>query len=161
MGVLFTLQALCEGNPPVAGGFPHKWPIIQTLMFSFLLTWTSCWTSSRVASDLNHLDSHVMSLKIQEYGKNCCGIFCVRNKFYISYHISLDKIDPDSKVYGANMGPTWVLLAPDGLHIGPMNLAIRGVLIESPWKLVPWVQYGSVSPLHICISLTHIWVTGV
>ena len=23
---------------------------------------------------------------------------------------------PDNKVHGANMGPTWVLLAPDGPH---------------------------------------------
>ena len=30
----------------------------------------------------------------------------------------------DSKVHGANMGPTWVLSAPDGPYIGPMNLAI-------------------------------------
>ena len=34
---------------------------------------------------------------------------------------------PDSKVRGANMGPTWVLSAPDGTHVGPMNLAIRVV----------------------------------
>ena len=32
---------------------------------------------------------------------------------------------PDSKVHGANMGPTWVLSAPDGPHVGPMHLAIR------------------------------------
>ena len=32
---------------------------------------------------------------------------------------------PDSKVQGANMEPTWVLSAPDGPHVGPMNLAIR------------------------------------
>ena len=32
---------------------------------------------------------------------------------------------PDSKVHGANMGPTWVLSAPDGPHAGPMNLASR------------------------------------
>ena len=32
---------------------------------------------------------------------------------------------PDSKVHGANMGLTWVLSAPDGPHVGPMNLAIR------------------------------------
>ena len=31
----------------------------------------------------------------------------------------------DSKVHGANMGPTWVLSAPDGPHVGPMNLAVR------------------------------------
>ena len=29
-----------------------------------------------------------------------------------------------SKVHGANMGPTWVLSAPDGSHVGPMNLTI-------------------------------------
>ena len=34
-------------------------------------------------------------------------------------------VHTDSKVHGANMGPTWVLSAPDGPHVGPMNLAIR------------------------------------
>ena len=34
--------------------------------------------------------------------------------------------DPDNKVHGANMGPTWVLSVPDGPHVGPMNLAVRG-----------------------------------
>ena len=32
---------------------------------------------------------------------------------------------PDNKVHGANMRPTWVLSAPDGPHVGPVNLAIR------------------------------------
>ena len=32
---------------------------------------------------------------------------------------------PESKVHGANMGPTWVLSAPDGPHVGPMNRTIR------------------------------------
>ena len=31
---------------------------------------------------------------------------------------------PDSKVHGANMGPTWVMSAPDGPHVGLINLAI-------------------------------------
>ena len=34
-------------------------------------------------------------------------------------------VNPDSKVHGANMGPTWVLSAPDGPHVGPMNLAMK------------------------------------
>ena len=33
--------------------------------------------------------------------------------------------NPDSKVHVANMGSTCVLSAPDGPHVGPMNLAIR------------------------------------
>ena len=36
----------------------------------------------------------------------------------------IEDIYPDSKVHGANMGPIWVLSAPDGPHVGPMNLAI-------------------------------------
>ena len=35
------------------------------------------------------------------------------------------QMSPDSKVHGANMGPTWVLSAPDGPHVGPTNLGIR------------------------------------
>ena len=42
---------------------------------------------------------------------------------------------PDSKVHGANMGPTWVLSAPDGPHVGPMNLAIRVLLIDDDNKM--------------------------
>ena len=41
------------------------------------------------------------------------------------YQMTNNKVFPDSKVHGANMGPIWVLSAPDGPHVGPMNLAIR------------------------------------
>ena len=44
-----------------------------------------------------------------------CLIHCENSAF--SWH------NPDSKVHGANMGPIWVLSAPDGPHVGPMNLA--------------------------------------
>ena len=47
---------------------------------------------------------------------------------------------PDSKVQGANMGLTWVLSAPGGPHIGPINLAI-GDSIELGMQLV---QGGSM-----------------
>ena len=33
---------------------------------------------------------------------------------------------PNNKANGDNIGPTWVLSAPDGPHVGPMNLAIWG-----------------------------------
>ena len=39
---------------------------------------------------------------------------------------------PDSKVHGANMGPTWGQQDPDGPHVGPMNLAIwKGICRHS------------------------------
>ena len=37
----------------------------------------------------------------------------------------LSSFNPDSKVYEANMGPTWVPSAPGGPYVGTMNLAIR------------------------------------
>ena len=35
---------------------------------------------------------------------------------------------PDSKVHGANMGPTWGWQDPGGPNVGPMNLVIRAKL---------------------------------
>ena len=49
---------------------------------------------------------------------------------------------PDSIVHGACMGPTWVLSAPDGPHVGPMNLAIRAVshkngpFLANGWRII-------------------------
>ena len=42
----------------------------------------------------------------------------------IDHHLTTTYNNPDSKVHGANMGPTWVLSSPGGPHVGPMNLAI-------------------------------------
>ena len=45
----------------------------------------------------------------------------------INVTLSFHMTNPDSKVHVANMGPTWVLSAPDGPHVGPTNLATREV----------------------------------
>ena len=54
-----------------------------------------------------------------------------QNNEHQSIRRSFEVSVPDSKVHGANMGPTWVLSAPDGPHVGPMNLAIRGIFVLS------------------------------
>ena len=57
--------------------------------------------------------------------------------------------NPDSNVHVAIMGPTWVLSAPDGPHVGPMNFAIREVIgsHSADYLLImcPWISsvYGS------------------
>ena len=40
---------------------------------------------------------------------------------------------PDSKVHGTNMGPTWVLPAPDGPRVGPWTLLSGIWPIHSKW----------------------------
>ena len=47
-----------------------------------------------------------------------------------SFHIKGAPI-PDSKVHGADMGPTWGRQDPGGTHVGPMNCAIWDVM---SWK---------------------------
>ena len=54
--------------------------------------------------------------------------YCAIWQSLCSYELlfsSLRQYIPDSKVQGANMGSIWALLAPDGPHVDPMNLAIR------------------------------------
>ena len=48
---------------------------------------------------------------------------CEIGSRWMPQHLTDDYLD--SKVHEANMGPTWVLSAPDGPHVGPINLAIR------------------------------------
>ena len=79
---------------------------------------------------------------------------------------------PDSKIHGANMGPTWLLWAPGGSHVSPMNLAIRvpniaSHLIKTNWLLfcknvfswkkgfVFWYEF------HWCVLLSGSWPWGI
>ena len=50
---------------------------------------------------------------------------------------------PDSKVHGANMGPAWVLSAPDGPQVGPMNHAIGDAIAFSLHSLQTQTYPGS------------------
>ena len=61
---------------------------------------------------------------------------------------------PDSKAHGANMGPTWVLSAPDGPHVSPMNLVIRDVECISWYRQVVFVVFCCIKyPLWLVASL--------
>ena len=39
-------------------------------------------------------------------------------------HYNIQKTYPDSKVYGADMGPIWGRQDPGGPHVGPINFTI-------------------------------------
>ena len=62
---------------------------------------------------------HLICWRVNYFLANRTSAYC---------HVSNN---PDSKFHGANMGPTWVLSAPDGPHVGPMNLAIRECTLKS------------------------------
>ena len=74
--------------------------------------------------------------------------------------------NPDSKVHGANMGPTWVPLAPDGPHVGSINLAIKemhdfiksslSVAFKSPDSKPEYFMYAR--PQQICTTKNHVLI---
>ena len=50
---------------------------------------------------------------------------------------------PDNKVHGAHMGPTWVLSAPDGPRVGPMNeLCYQEWVMNIILQVVTWCIYA-------------------
>ena len=65
-----------------------------------------------------------------------------------------EKTYPDSKVYGANVGPIWGRQDPGGRHVGPMNLAIWVSLecIEMPPNLEIFVS--GIYQLFLCMYLS-------
>ena len=51
-GNIIRVTGLCEGNPPVTGGFPHKGQWRGALIFSLIYAWTNGWANNRDADDL-------------------------------------------------------------------------------------------------------------
>ena len=49
--------------------------------------------------------------------------------------------DPDSKVHDAIMGSIWGREEPSGPHVGPMNFAIWGIIMDESRKLVSNILY--------------------
>ena len=73
----------------------------------------------------------------------------------------------DTKVHGANVGPTWVLSAPDGTYVGTMNLVIRDPFYRNLYyishNIFTWfflVLYFYNHPWHTHVIFLPIFVRG-
>ena len=51
-------MALCEGNPPVTGGFPSQSPVTQSFDVFFDLRLNKRWAINRDAGDLRRHHAH-------------------------------------------------------------------------------------------------------
>ena len=60
---------------------------------------------------------------------------------------------PDSKIHGANMGPTWDLSAPGGPHDSPMNLAIWVSI--TAYSIAKSVTSSDGNTLHFVVNYLH------
>ena len=103
-GIFSALLALCEGNPPVTGGFPSQRTVTRNLMFSLIGVWTNGWTNKCDAGDLKRHGTHyevtVMEapdLNIHKpaspscWGKCWMRVFCWSNfaAQYVFIHVLL------------------------------------------------------------------------
>ena len=77
---------------------------------------------------------NIIAFSVISYHKD--GMDCWNSSLWKPrIHLSPQSI-PENKVHGDNMGPTWVLLAPGGPHVGPINPA---------WLMSWWLQGARVS----------------
>ena len=100
------------------------WTKIQKLILIF--TWSQLLPESKLmmTSHQSHAKEHTSTIISKRDNLHCEN--CSLSKL-LSVIIALfcpGRYDPDNKFHGANMGPIWVLSAPDGPHVGPMNFAI-------------------------------------
>ena len=72
--------------------------------------------------------------------------------FWNYFAASLNKY-PDSKVHGASLGPTWVLSAPDGPHVGPWTL-LSGKHVLLFWWPQTGTQMNVIAVVLFCICIT-------
>ena len=144
--------------------FPRCWPFVRgirrspvnspykgqwrgALMFSLICTRMNGWVNNCEAGDLRRYRAHydvIVMLNTdptiyfeEKYMPRSFRVMSVTTTMVLyTSHTAGDEF-PDSKVHGAKMGPTWVLSAPDGPHVGPMNLAIR---VIKRWYLALQVE---------------------
>ena len=90
--------------------------------------------------------SHLI-VPIDDSCNYCCGA-CGSHWCFCTYCW----YSPESKVHGVNMEPTWVLSAPDGPHVGHMNLAIRALFIDL--CLMTHIHISMTAPLYRMITTT-------
>ena len=58
METFSALLAICAGNSPVPGEFPHKGQWRGALMFSLICVWINGWVNNRKAGDLRRYRAH-------------------------------------------------------------------------------------------------------
>ena len=110
---------LCHADVMIWKCFPHYWSFVRGI-YCFPEMFRSQGLHFHMCKNLFRLEPY--PILISDWKEQWTPLNCVTLS-----------ITPDSKVHGANIGPTWVLSAPDVPHVGPMNLAIRDIT-DWPWK---------------------------
>ena len=115
MKTLAVLLGLCDGNPQVTSGFPSQ-------------------RASNVCFDV--FVDVILNKRFNKYSiyRWFETTWCLLRRHYNDIITQIARF----------MGPTWgsmVLSAPDGPHVGPMNLVIRAIIRHQYIRLTPTNAY--------------------
>ena len=128
-----ALLALCAGNHRSLVNSPHKSQWRQAVMFSLICKWTHGRVNNRNSGELRphrvHYDVTVMSIN---YGTHFTKSIPSRRYLRLGGMNSISWAEyhhpyPDSKVHGANVGPT---CRP---QMGPM--LVPWILLSGYWRV--------------------------
>ena len=122
----------CGISNCVGPKYNHKYPLVTIirLLWNYLHNpYTTCiWYIVIVQSVCIFIQCQIMiqgNCSILSIGLTFVARYGCSHFVSILMVIMMTQSTPDIKVHGTNMGPTWVLSAPNGPHVDPMNLAIR------------------------------------
>ena len=135
---------------------------LQILLFSLRLAF---WGNRRRVGEIAPLDTHETKLMsrsshsrrhLKLHMRTRYKVICFSSKsdrywgivVVLLFMTRYSSPSPDSKIHGSDMGPTWVLSAPDGPHVGPMNLAIRDTV-----STLYWTEYHNQQMMKISMTL--------
>ena len=144
------VTGLCEGDLPV--DTPHKGLVTRKLfLFDDVIVFTKPSQFLQVSGMTNCLNlKHFVESGLPRHFHP--WLPCV-------YVLSLFSGRSNSKVQGGNMGPTWVLMVPDGPHVGPRNLAIREAIPfqhTAAWLYFPYSLIVNISRYIQCVVRSQI-----
>ena len=132
-----ALLALCEGNPPITGGFPSQRPVTRN--FDVFIAWTLYWASNRNARDLKrhraHYDATVM---VKKY--HCTSYDAIyRDGFgaLLSWNVTL--VDPDGNIsFGIYSWQIWLQMSPVLLRCNICQCRQRAeITFAECWRIWP------------------------
>ena len=127
-GSISALLALCEGNPPINGGFPSQRPVTRSFNHSFICAWTNGWANNRDAGDLRRQDAHcdlIVMRHTKWWSFTSSGIF--KNCHFINIHRHTQQ-----KVFHFTYLYTTFVVNSDHVYI-------KGLRLGFDWKLTTWV----------------------
>ena len=109
---------------------PHYWNanVVILIKFSSLIALEVVkMTTSNAASDENFVKMMTILFSVMWAGTLGHSVLSINLHLhlhpYLHHHLHLHlHPSPDNKIHGTNMGPTWVLSASDGPHVGPWTL---------------------------------------